>query len=129
MNKRAIGAAYEERAAQWLAEEGYEILCRNFHSSYGEIDLIARQGTCLVFVEVKYRKNRGMGRPEEAVSREKQVRICRTADYYRVKNRISEAVPCRFDVLAIEEESLRHYVDAFSYTTAPVRGRNHGHSY
>ncbi len=128
MNKRAIGADYEEKAAQWLTEEGYEILCRNFRSSYGEIDLVARQGNCLVFVEVKYRKSRGSGCPEEAVSRDKQIRICRTADYYRARNRISEAVPCRFDVLAIEKETVRHYVDAFPYSTAPVRGKYHGYS-
>ena len=129
MNKRAIGTEYEDRAARWLEDEGYQILCRNFRSSYGEIDLIARQGKCLVFVEVKYRKNGGSGRPEEAVSAEKQRRICRTADYYRIRNQISEAVPCRFDVIAIEEETVRHYTNAFAYNVAPVRGRYHGHSY
>ena len=57
MNTRKIGTEYESRAAEWLEDIGYEILSRNFRSSYGEIDLIARQGACLVFVEVKYRKN------------------------------------------------------------------------
>ena len=115
MNTRKIGMEYENRAAEWLEGHGYEILCRNFRSSYGEIDIIARQESCLVFVEVKYRKNHGSGRPEEAVSREKQRKLSRTADYYRLKQRISEEIPCRFDVVAIEKEEIRHYENAFAY--------------
>ena len=80
MNTRKIGTEYESRAAEWLEDIGYEILSRNFRSSYGEIDLIARQGACLVFVEVKYRKNSSSGKPEEAVSLQKQRKISKTAD-------------------------------------------------
>ena len=90
MNTRKIGTEYESRAAEWLEDIGYEILSRNFRSSYGEIDLIARQGACLVFVEVKYRKNSNSGKPEEAVSLQKQRKISKTADYFRVKYRIGE---------------------------------------
>ena len=115
MNTRKIGTEYESRAAEWLEDIGYEILSRNFRSSYGEIDLIARQGACLVFVEVKYRKNSSSGKPEEAVSLQKQRKISKTADYFRVKYRIGEETPCRFDVIAVENGEIRHYENAFSY--------------
>ena len=76
LNTRAKGAEYEARAAEFLESRGYEILERNFRCAYGEIDLIARQGSGLIFVEVKYRKNRRAGLPEEAVSLLKQQKIC-----------------------------------------------------
>ena len=75
MNRRQTGTEYERRAEQYLREKGYEILERNFRCAYGEIDLIARQGSGLIFVEVKYRKNRRAGLPEEAVSLLKQQKI------------------------------------------------------
>ena len=115
MNRRQTGTEYERRAEQYLREKGYEILERNFRCAYGEIDLIARQGSGLIFVEVKSRKNRRAGLPEEAVSLLKQQKICRTADYYRVTHRIGEGTPCRFDVIAAEGEELRHYENAFAY--------------
>ena len=115
MNRRQKGTEYERKAEEFLKKNGYEILDRNFRCAYGEIDLIARQGNCLVFVEVKYRSGRKTGLPEEAVSFSKQQRICRTADYYRVARRVDDRAQCRFDVIAVEGEELRHYIDAFTY--------------
>ena len=114
-NNRQIGTEYEQRAANWLEYCGYEIICRNFRCPFGEIDIIARQGSCLVFIEVKYRSSRKNGYPEEAVSREKQRRISRTADYYRVKAQVGEEIACRFDVMAMEKEAIRYYENAFAY--------------
>ncbi len=57
-NKRQTGAAYEEQAARFLLEQGYQILERNYRCRQGEIDVIARDGSYLVFVEVKYRSSR-----------------------------------------------------------------------
>ena len=88
----------------------------NFYSRLGEIDLIARDGRYLVFVEVKYRKNSACGTPLEAVTEGKQRRICRTALYYCSKKGYEDSVPCRFDVVAIEgEHGVRHIKNAFDF--------------
>ena len=70
---------------------------------------------CLVFIEVKYRKTPGSGHPEEAVSFRKQMAISRVSDYYRLQKGISTDLPCRFDVIAIEGNKLRHWKNAFPY--------------
>lgn len=114
-SKRSVGTAYEEKTAEYLQSRGYFILCRNFRCRQGEIDLIARQGGYLVFIEVKYRKTGGSGRPEEAVTLGKQRAICRTADYYRLCQGLGEETPCRFDVVAILGEEIILYQNAFSY--------------
>ncbi len=114
-NQRRTGAAYEERAAGYLTERGYRILERNYRCRSGEIDLIAREGAFLVFLEVKYRRTETFGGPAEAVHAAKQRAICRTADYYRMKRRIPESQPCRFDVVAILGSRVRLYRDAFPY--------------
>ena len=115
MNSRHTGTVYERKAERFLLEKGYEILERNFRCYCGEIDLIARQGMSLVFVEVKYRRDRKSGFPEEAVSPLKQQKICRVSDYYRMRKGISERLPFRYDVIAVEGEELRHYENAFDY--------------
>ena len=78
-NRRQIGTKEEALAAAFLEKQGYQILERNFRCRLGEIDLIARDGSTLVFVEVKYRKNADFGTPAEAVNRKKQLTICETA--------------------------------------------------
>ena len=60
-NKRKIGGQYEDLAAAYLREQGYEILERNYRDRLGEIDVIAREAGYLVFVEVKYRKDQRSG--------------------------------------------------------------------
>ena len=117
MNNRKTGSGHEERAADYLAQKGYEILHRNFRGRYGEIDLIARDPgedpPCLVFVEVKYRKNEYSGNPLEAVGIRKQRRITGTALWYLCRWKIPEETPCRFDVIGIEGDSITHIKNAF----------------
>ena len=119
MNKRRVGSVYEEKAAEYLEKNGYRILKRNFRCRRGEIDLIAsgKEGadSVLVFIEVKYRLSDSIGRPEEAVTPLKMKNICRTTDYYRICNGIPEDRTCRFDVIAIQGDNLRHYKNAFPY--------------
>lgn len=112
-NKRTIGSRYEESAAAFLEQNGYSILEKNYRDRYGEIDLVAEEGRYLVFVEVKYRKNRDCGYPEEAVNSEKQKRIRHTARYYLYKHGLSEETPCRFDVVAVMGDEIRLIKDAF----------------
>ena len=75
MNRRKEGAYYENLVAEYLKTQGYEILEKNYRCRIGEIDLIAKEGETLVFVEVKYRRNDKMGDPKEAVNRKKQKKI------------------------------------------------------
>lgn len=98
-----------------MKQQGYRILQRNFYSRYGEIDIIAREGRYLVFIEVKYRNNTSHGLPQEAVSRKKQRTICKVANYYCLTHGIPENTPCRFDVVAILEEDIILLRDAFEY--------------
>ena len=113
MNKREIGSGYEEMAAAYLVEQGYTILERNFRDRFGEIDIIAAEGSTLVFVEVKYRRGGECGDPAEAVTAEKQRRIRRTAQYYLYKKGDGGEHFCRFDVVAILGDEIRLIRDAF----------------
>ena len=112
-NRRQAGAHYEQEAAAYLKQQGLTILERNFHSRDGEIDLIARDGRYLVFVEVKYRKNTANGEPAEAVDYYKQRHIRRTAQYYLYSRRYGEDTPCRFDVVSILDGQINWIQNAF----------------
>lgn len=81
----------------------------------GEIDIVARNQSYLCFVEVKYRTNAKMGQPELAVGIGKQNKICRVADFYLLKNRITNNLAIRFDVVAIMGEQISLYKNAFEY--------------
>ena len=105
----------ERLAAKYLVSKGYAILEMNFRSRRGEIDIIARDPEYLVFIEVKYRRNLSAGFPEEAVTLKKQQIISRTADYYIIRHGIPEGTPCRFDVISILGDRVRHYENAFEY--------------
>jgi len=98
--RRQLGDAGEDLAAAALKKRGYKILERNYVAPLGEIDLIARQGKVIVFIEVKTRKNERFGAPQEAVSAVKQARLRRLADYYLKQKRLGE-VAVRFDVVGI----------------------------
>ena len=111
----ALGAWGEEKAARFLMDQGYHIIQRNYHSRYGEIDLIAKEGETLVFVEVKYRRNDKMGDPKEAVDRKKQKKISMTASYYLMRECGRMDIPCRFDVAAVLGEQIEVVKNAFEY--------------
>ena len=113
-NKRKRGAEFEEAAAAFLEAEGYHILERNFQSRYGEIDLVARRGQWLCFVEVKYRRSAVYGYSSEAVDRHKQKTIMNMAKYYMIKHPWSQECFIRFDVAAfMEDGKLVYYAGAF----------------
>ena len=94
-NNRSVGAVYEQAA-------GYD----------GEIDIIAKDGDCYVFCEVKYRSGRQAGNPLEAVDQRKQKKIFRCALYYTVQHGIEDA-QCRFDVIGVEGTEITHIKNAF----------------
>ena len=115
INKRTVGAEYEDMAAEYLKKQGFRIIERNFACRTGEIDLIAEENDCISFVEVKYRTRKGQGSPLEAVTGLKQRKNSRTAAYWLLKNRKPEDTACRFDVVGIEPEGITLIRNAFDY--------------
>ncbi len=115
MNKRKVGAAYEQQAALYAKSKGMEVLACNYRCRLGEIDLIMKDQETLVFVEVKYRQDAGCGYPEEAVDLKKQIRICKVADYYRLSRGIGFYTPVRYDVAAVSRDRIRWYKNAFPH--------------
>ena len=114
---RELGRTGEDIACEQLRKKGYEIVERGFRLFRGEIDVIARDGGTLVFVEVKTRADESHGRPEESVTPGKQRQIRRIAQGYLLKNSLGEGA-CRFDVVAIllrapDDCRLEHFKDAF----------------
>ncbi len=93
------GAAGEILAARFLREKGYTILTANYRTRGGEIDIIAQDGQYIAFVEVKTRGKASLYAPREAVTREKQRRIIRTAALYL--QQFPTALQPRFDVMEI----------------------------
>ncbi len=110
---REIGNEYESMAASYLQSFGYEIIERNYRDKLGEIDIIAKDGRELVFVEVKYRLNLSKGDPAEAVGKRKQIRLQNGARGYLYRHHLEEDIPCRFDVVAILGEEIRLIKNAF----------------
>ena len=114
---RALGRSGEDIACRYLESKKYEIIARGFKKFRGEIDIIARDRTTLVFVEVKARADESHGRPEESVTPGKQRQIRKIAQGYLLEHP-APGVDCRFDVIAILFEGpgdyrLEHFVDAF----------------
>lgn len=110
-----IGKEGEEKALQYLKERGMKILDTNFRNRWGEVDIIGYHKGYLVFVEVKYRRSGKTGTPESAVTLQKQKKICRVADYYRYLHHYGDCVPFRYDVVAIVEDEIRWYENAFEH--------------
>ena len=114
-NNRKKGSAFEEEAASFFISKKYTVLAQNYRTKTGEIDLIVRDPSdgCVVFVEVKYRKSARKGMPFEAVTREKQARIYRTAEWYIRENHLGFDRRYRFDVLSILDGKITHIRNAF----------------
>lgn len=103
MDTHRFGNLGERYAATLLQSKGYTIHARNFKTKVGEIDLVAQDGSTLVFVEVKTRQNIEFGKPEEAVNARKLFRIKRAGEYYSI---LHPELPkkLRIDVVALQTE-------------------------
>ncbi len=119
--RRWFGTRSERRAAKYLKGLGYRILARNYTCPVGELDLVALDGACIVFVEVRSTETADLTRPAASVDREKQRRLTRLALYYlQRKNLLNH--PARFDVLVVSwpagvrEPTMAHYPNAFEAT-------------
>lgn len=116
-NKRKTGSIGEEIACEFITKLGYKIVERNYHFGHGEIDIIAKDGETLVFIEVKYRKNLEFGPPELAITKGKQKQIIKTASAYLWENEIKDQ-SSRIDVIAIlhlpdQKPKINHIINAF----------------
>jgi len=114
--QQTIGNLGEEKATLFLQEIGYQILERNWRFSKAEIDIIAKDGEVLVFVEVKSKSYTFFGAPEESVSAYKENLIIDAAHQYMLK--IGHDWEIRFDIISIvfdknKNASITHYKDAF----------------
>ena len=111
--QKTTGKLGEIRAERILAEKGYEILARNVVLPGSELDLVARDGDVIVFVEVKTRTG-GSAPGRGAVTPAKQKRICKGAVYYMMRNGLMNR-QARFDVIEIQGERVTHIENAFPY--------------
>lgn len=113
IDHRKIGTAYEQEAVLFLQKKGYRIVARNYYCRQGEIDIVAIDQNYLVFVEVKYRSQKKSASALEAVTPAKQRHIIRSALCYLYQNGYPEDTPCRFDVIAIQNDRIQHIINAF----------------
>jgi len=96
----ALGISGENLACDALARRGYAILARRYRTRVGEIDIVAKDGDTLVFVEVKTRTSEDFGIPAEAVTWRKQRRIVTMARWYLTEKGLHGCL-CRFDVVTV----------------------------
>ena len=110
-----VGRDGEDLAVSFLKKKGYKIIERNFRTSFGEIDIIAKDGEVIVFTEVKTRTDESFGSPFEAVDRRKRQKMRDVAlCFLKMKKK---ELPARFDVLSIStaggKKHVEHIQDAF----------------
>ncbi len=114
-----LGEKGEELAVKFLKKQGYKIIRQNYRTPIGEIDIIAKDGETLVFIEVKTRESIEYGMPFEAINRLKKRKIANVALLYLKK--FKEMPPCRFDVVSIYYEKgkpeFELIKDAFEVST------------
>ncbi|RLC57314.1 MAG: YraN family protein [Candidatus Cloacimonadota bacterium] len=115
-NIKRIGTEGEKKAKDFLISNNYKIIKTNFHSPYGEIDIIAQDGEILVFIEVKTRSS-DLDSALNSISISKRKKISKTASYFLSKNDAFYDVFTRFDVIIIlnsrTHTSLKHIKEAF----------------
>jgi putative endonuclease len=113
--RKQEGARGEAIAARFLEQRGMKIIARNYRYDRGEIDLIADDHGELVFVEVKSRRSRAYGDPEESITPQKEEQLYKVAEGYQAEHHMEDH-PCRFDVIAIVSDGarteIRHIVNA-----------------
>ncbi len=107
--RHRIGQNAEKIACQYLQDNGLKLLKKNFHSRFGEIDLIMQDGNTLVFIEVRCRRNNAQVSAAESVSFAKIQKIRKTAEYYLLQ--LEEVPNCRFDVIAMIHNGNNYHID------------------
>jgi len=115
MHHIKLGKWGEKLAAEFLVQRGYHIIAERWRALRGDIDLIAKHGNTIVFIEVKTRESGECGTPEESITPIKQRQLLRLAELFMAHHDPTSNTPCRLDVIAIEhniytnEKTIRHH--------------------
>jgi putative endonuclease len=112
--RQIAGDSAEDRALTYLLQQGLQLRTRNFRCKGGEIDLIMSERDTLVFIEVRKRSSMRYGGAAGSVTPTKQARLIRAAHWYLARYR--SMPPCRFDVVAFEQEEMSWLKNAFAGT-------------
>jgi putative endonuclease len=110
----SIGVQAEQWAVRYLQQQGLKLIAQNYRSRFGEIDLIMQDGTSLVFIEVRLRRNADFGGAAASIDAHKQQRLIRTAHQYLAG--LARTPPCRFDALLLDDmkgENVQWLKNAF----------------
>jgi putative endonuclease len=116
--KKIIGQSYEQLAARYFRQIGFEILERNWYAGHKEIDLIIKKENLIAFVEVKSASTRKYGHPAERVDQRKIANLTSAARQYIADHNI-ENCDLRFDVVTFINGKLEHFPDAFPASPLP----------
>jgi putative endonuclease len=121
MNARQLyGRAAEEAAAHYLTHDGWRLLGRNVRIGRGELDIVARRGPVLAFVEVKARRTQTCGAPEDGVGAAKRRQVARLAELWLAARpwALKGIDEVRFDIVAVDStvfpSAIRHLPAAFT---------------
>ena len=115
LTTKQVGDAAEQRARRWLEGQGLAFIAANVRERSGEIDLIMREGTVTVFVEVRYRSSGFYGGAAASVTRSKQNKLLQAARLWLARHNGSfDTVDCRFDVIAFTGNEIEWFSNAFS---------------
>lgn len=106
----SLGEMGERLALKKIKRLGYKFIAKNYRCPLGEIDLIARDGDCLVFIEIKTRRGRSIGYAKEAINKRKMRQISKVALAYMKANNCCD-VKARFDVIAINIKDDREEIE------------------
>jgi len=110
----STGVQAEQWAVRYLQQQGLKLIAQNYRSRFGEIDLIMQDGTSLVFIEVRLRRNADFGGAAASIDAHKQQRLIRTAHQYLAG--LARTPPCRFDALLLDDmkgENVQWLKNAF----------------
>ena len=110
-----IGREGEDLAVEYLLANGYKIIDRNYYTQFGEVDVIASKDNNLIFFEVKTRRNKNFGNPEESIDQKKIESLIITAEHY-LEEKIDEEISWQIDLLAIQilrdgKVEIQHFRD------------------
>jgi putative endonuclease len=108
----SLGKTGEDLACLELERRGYAIVARRYRRRRGELDIIARDGDTMVFVEVKAREGRAFGEASVAVTAHKRYKIAQLALDYLMRHRLTNC-PCRFDVVSIHFDAGTPVIEVF----------------
>lgn len=114
--RQSDGAEAERLAEKFMLQQGLVLLAKNYRCRFGEIDLIAKDGDTLVFIEVRLRRNDNFGGAVASIDHRKQEKLISTAKHYLSPLKTPE-VPCRFDVLLLnnkDSHAIQWLKNAFS---------------